>query len=485
MRELKTNLLDIIYISHMIDYKTIQAVEGPLLFIERTEHIGYQEIVTMRDAAGKELQGQVIALDGNTAVIQSFQDPAGFQLSGSRARFVGKPKTMNLSPSLLGRIFNGQGVPLDEKVQIDGKERDINTPVYSQPLPYDNRNVNGAAINPYRRAEPHSFIQTGISTIDLTTTIVKGQKIPIFSGNGLPDLEILTQIASNVRTNDPEEAFVVVVAGMGITYEQYSYLRSHLEQSGAISRTVMYVNLASDPVIERILTPRLALTVAEYLAFELDFSVLALLFDLTNYANAMREVSTAKKEIPGRSGYPGYLYTDLATILERAGTIEGKKGSITQVPILTMPNDDKTHVVPDLTGYITEGQIVLDRSMHRQGIYPAVNILPSLSRLKNKGQDSTREDHSAVADQIFASLAEAIRQEELALVLGKDSLSDVGKKYLAFKDAYMEEFAHQGMSYRTIEETLTIAWNILSLLPREELKKIKDDMYEKYAVKRA
>lgn len=467
----------------MIAYKTVDAVEGQLVFIKKTEQIGYQEMVTITDPSGTTFQGQVIALDKDIAIVQLFSNPAGFKTQGSEAVFSGETKKVALSPTILGRVFNGYGDPIDNKNQVEGKAVDVNFGYLPDSvLPFQYRDINGAAINPFRRAEPHDFIQTGISSIDLTSTIVKGQKIPIFSGSGLPDLEILAQMATQAKTNDPEDKFVVVVAGMGITYDQYKYLYGELEKSGALARSVMFVNLSSDPVVERLLTPRLALTVSEYLAYELGFSVLTLMFDLTNYANAMREISTAKKEIPGRSGYPGYLYTDLAGLLERAGVVEGCKGSITQVPILSMPNDDKTHPVPDLTGYITEGQIVLDRNLHKQGVFPPINILGSLSRLKDKGQGEgkTREDHPNVADQMFASLSESIRQEELAVVLGKDSLTETGRKYLEFNKRYFEEFVNQGKNNRSIVETLEISWDLFSILPREELKKLKDPLIQKY-----
>ena len=470
----------------MISYQTIEALKGPLVFIKRTDKIGYQEIVSITDKNGKKTQGQVVALDGDTAVVQLFENSAGLQLEGAEAIFSGETKKMNLSPTILGRVFNGTGEPLDGKQEVRGKQVDVNTAFLNKmenlPLPLQYRDVYGAAINPYSRAEPDDFIQTGISTIDLTNTIVKGQKIPIFSGSGLPDLEILTRIASQARTNDPNDKFTVVVAGMGITNDQYQFLKQEMEKSGALTRSVMFINLASDPVVERVLTPRLALTTAEYLAYELGFSVLTLMFDLTNYANALREISSAKNEIPGRAGFPGYLYTDLATLLERAGTVEGKKGSNTLVPILTMPNDDKTHPIPDLTGYITEGQIVLDRSIHKRGIFPPIDILNSLSRLKDKGQGEgkTREDHDKVADQMFASLAESNRQQDLALVLGRDSLGPTGLAYLEFNKQYFEKFVDQGNENRTIEQTLDLAWELFALLPREELKKIKDDLIEKY-----
>lgn len=464
----------------MIAYKTVDSLQGPLVFVNRTENIGLGELVTITDPNGKTVQGQVIALENDTAVVQVFDNPAGLQIKGALAEFSGETKKINLSPTILGRIFDGFGNPIDDKGVIKGENYDINTP-----LPFLRRDINGAAINPFRRSEPHDYVETGISAIDLTNTVVKGQKIPIFSGSGMPDLEILAQIATSARTTDPNDKFVVVVAGMGITNDQYAYITQQLKDSGALGRTVMFVNLASDAVVERILTPRLALTVSEYLAYELGYSVLTLMFDLTNYANALREISTAKKEIPGRSGYPGYLYTDLASLLERAGTIEGVKGSITQIPILTMPNDDKTSPVPDLTGYITEGQIVLSRELLNRGINPPIDILDSLSRLKDKGQGAgkTREDHDKVADQMFASLAESIRQLELAKVLGIESLTDTGRAYLKFNQEYYNKFLNQGTQGRTIEETLDISWELFKLLPREELKKVKDDLYNTYCLK--
>ncbi|GAB4143901.1 MAG: V-type ATP synthase subunit B [Patescibacteria group bacterium] len=465
----------------MLAYKDIKSIQGPLIFIHNTDQVGYQEIVSIRDGLGQELQGQVISVHKDIAVVQLFQSAAGVKLSGAKAVFKGESMKFPVSPTILGRIFNGYGDAIDGRDYLNGNGSNSNLKLST--LPFEYRDINGAPINPFRRSEPHDFIQTGISSIDLTTTVVKGQKIPIFSGSGLPDLELLTQIATQAKTNDPEDKFVVVVAGMGISYDQYEYLRSKLEQSGALSRTVMFVNLASDPIVERILTPRLALTVSEYLAYELNFSVLTLMFDLTNYANAMREISTAKKEIPGRSGFPGYLYTDLASLLERAGTIEGRKGSITQIPILTMPNDDKTSVVPDLTGYITEGQIVLDRTLAKRNFTPPINILGSLSRLKDKGQGEgkTRADHGQLADQMFASLSESIRQEELALVIGADSLTPTGRKYLEFNQQYYQKFINQGYTNRDILETLQISWELLSILPREELKKLKDSTIEQYA----
>jgi V/A-type H+-transporting ATPase subunit B len=461
----------------MIAYKTFQAIKGPLAFIKKTSNVGYQELVKIKDPNGKEMLGQVVSLEGDLAIVQMFEESAGFQLDGATAVFEGETMKIPLSPTILGRIYNGLGKPLDNLEPENGKDaKEVDI------LPFQYRDVYGAAINPYRRSEPHDFIETGISSIDLGNTVVKGQKIPIFSGSGLPDLEILTQIAANAKTKNAEDKFTVVVAAMGISNDDYLYLLSELEKTGSLKRSVLFVNLASDPVVERILTPRLALTTAEYLAYELGFSVLTLMFDLTNYANALREISSAKEEIPGRSGYPGYLYTDLASLLERAGTVEGKKGSNTLIPILTMPNDEKTHPVPDLTGYITEGQIMLNRGIYKKGYYPCIDILDSLSRLKDKGQGEgkTREDHDKVADQMFASLAESIRQQDLSSVLGVDSLTDTGRKYLEFNKAYFERFLNQGKKARSIEETLDLAWELFAILPREELKKIKDNLIEKY-----
>ena len=474
----------------MIAYKSIDSLQGPLVFIHNTQKIGYNELVLITDPRGNQTFGQVIAIEEQTVVVQLFNNSAGLQIKDAEAVFMGESKKIALSPTILGRTFNGLGNPIDDLPQIEGEQVDINfsleqtkdQKVLQDPLPFHYRDINGQAINPARRAEPQDFIQTGISSIDLTNSIVKGQKIPIFSGSGLPDMEILTQIAKQAKTRGKDDKFVVVVATMGISNDQYQYLKAELESAGALDRCVMFVNLASDPVVERILTPRLALTVSEYLAYDLDFSVLTLMYDMTNYANAMREISTAKKEIPGRAGYPAYLYTDLAMLYERAGMIEGKKGSITQVPVLTMPNDDNTHPIPDLTGYITEGQILLDRTYHKRGYFPCIEILGSLSRLKDKGQGEgkTREDHSKVADQMFALVAESNKQEELALVLGQDSLTETGRKYLKFKQAYLSKFLNQGSTNRDIIETLDMAWDLFSILPREELKKVNDDLISKY-----
>jgi V/A-type H+/Na+-transporting ATPase subunit B len=454
----------------MIAYKSLETLRGPLVFVEKTANIGYQELVTITDPTGKTYQGQVIALEKDVAVVQLFSNSAGLQLKGSNAQFAGETKRFPLSPSLLGRVFNGYGTPIDSK----GKIEDI--------LPLEYRDINGAALNPFRRSEPRSFIQTGISAIDVSNTLVKGQKLPIFSGAGLPDLEMLALMAANSKTLDADDNFTVVVAAMGITNDQFEYIKSELDKTGALARSVMFVNLASDPVVERVLTPRLALTVSEYLAYDLGFSVLTLMFDMTNYADALREISAAKQEIPGRAGYPGYMYTDLASLYERAGTVEGKKGSITQVPILTMPNDDQTHPIPDLTGYITEGQITLSRDIHKKGVYPPIDILKSLSRLKDAGQGTTRDDHAAVADQMFACLAESIRQKDLAAILGEDSLTDTGRAYLVFNEAYYRDFLHQD-GPRTIQESLDICWELFALLPREELKKLKDPLIAKYSSK--
>lgn len=457
----------------MITYKTVKTIDGPLMLVKKTRKVGYGEIVTFSDANGKILKGQVVGIEDEVAIVQLFSDANGFDLNDASATFAGTSMTMDLSPSIIGRTFDGYGNALDGKKDIAGVVTNA---------PFEKRDINGSAINPYRRSEPHSFIQTGISSIDVCNTIVKGQKIPIFSGNGLPDLQILSSIAKNAKTSNPQEKFVVVVAGIGITDAQSQYITEEIEKSGAMQRSIFFINKSSDSVVERILVPRLALTASEYLAYDLGYSVLTLLFDLSNYANALREVSIAKKEIPGRSGYPGYLYTDLANLLERAGTVHGKEGSITQIPILTMPNMDKTHVIPDLTGYITEGQIVLDTNLHQQGIYPPIDILSSLSRLKDKGQGAkhTREDHSQVADQVFASLTESIRQQELAMVIGKDSLDEVGQLYLEFGEKYKSEFLDQKGESRSIAKSLDVAWDLFAILPRVELKKVKDEMILKY-----
>jgi V/A-type H+/Na+-transporting ATPase subunit B len=454
----------------MLTFKTVEGIDGPLIFIKKTRAVGYGEMVKFRDRLGQTLDGQVVGLQDDLAIVQMFKQANGFDLNDSEANFAGETMSMNLSPSIIGRVFDGYGNSIStEKTQ-------------SEVLPLVRRDVNGAAINPYSRSEPHAFIQTGISAIDVCNTIVKGQKIPIFSGNGLPDLKLLTNIAKFAKTPDPNEKFVVVVAGIGITEPQYQYIYSDLEKSGAIDNSVIFLNKSSDPVVERLLVPRLALTASEYLAYDLGYSVLTLIFDLTNYANALREVSIAKKEIPGRSGYPGYLYTDLANLLERAGTVHGKVGSITQIPILTMPNMDKTHVVPDLTGYITEGQIVLDQNLFNQGIFAPIDILGSLSRLKDKGQGEkfTREDHSSVADQLFASLSESIRQKDLSMIIGEESLDTTGRAYLQFLEDYKSKFLNQGDENRSIQTSLDIAWDLFKLLPRVELKKIKDDLIKKY-----
>jgi V/A-type H+/Na+-transporting ATPase subunit B len=459
----------------MINYKTISSIDGPLMFIRQTRNVSYGEMISFTDSAGKVLKGQVVGLENDVAIVQLFSTAGGFDLNEAGAKASGGSFMMNLSPSMIGRVFDGFNRPLDgisELNQVEGLSN----------LPFEKRDINGSAINPFRRSVPHSFIQTGISSIDVCNTVVKGQKIPIFSGNGLPDLQILSSIAKNAKTNNPQEKFVVVVAGIGITQPQYQYIYNEIKKSGALERSVFFMNTSSDSVVERLMVPRLALTASEYLAYDHDYSVLTLMFDMTNYANALREVSVAKKEIPGRSGYPGYLYTDLAGLYERAGTVHGKVGSITQIPILTMPNMDKTHVIPDLTGYITEGQVTLDNGLYQQGIYPCIDILSSLSRLKNNGQgeEHTREDHTQVSDQIFAAYAESLRQEELALVIGQDSLDETGQLYLQFIDLYRQDFLNQGDVNRSIGESLDVCWDILKILPRSELKKLKDPMIQKY-----
>lgn len=484
----------------MLTFSNLKTIAGPLLTISNTENISYGEIVSIKDQNGSELLGQVVELNQDKTIVQMFSSPAGFQTFGASATFEGKSKTILLSPNVLGSVYNGKGEIISSGVKSkiqeglkdsnSGVEVSISQPYLNQLEALKNKYINlggvekdilGSSINPYRRREPDDFIQTGISSIDLNITLVKGQKLPIFSASGLPSLEIMTQIATRAKATKKGENFAIVVAAMGITNDQLSYLNQEIQKAGSSSRTVMFVNMASDPVVERVLVPKMALTTAEYLAFELDFTVLSLIFDLTSYAGALREISVAKKEIPGRSGYPGYLYTDLANMLERAGVVEGKKGSITQIPILTMPNDDITHPVPDLVGYITEGQIVLDRSLHKEGIFPCIDIQKSLSRLKDKGQGDgkTRDDHSQVADQIFALVAESKVQEDLAMILGEDSLSDLGRQYLKFGKLYKTHFLNQ-KNDRSIQETLDLAWEIMSVMPREALKKLKDNTIKKY-----
>jgi len=449
-------------------YLTISEVVGPLILVENVEGIKYEELAEIELPSGEKQLGRVLEVNEDKALVQSFGSTTGVSVEGSSVRFLGRGIELGVSPDLLGRIFDGMGRPLDNGPPI---------------IPEQKLNINGQPINPYARDYPSEFIQTGFSAIDGLNTLVRGQKLPIFSGSGLPHSRIAAQIARQARVLGSGEKFAVVFGAMGITFEESHFFITDFQKTGAIERAVLFVNLANDPAIERIATPRLALTAAEYLAFDLDMHVLVILTDMTNYCEALREVSAARKEIPGRRGYPGYLYTDLSTIYERAGRIRGKKGSITQIPILTMPEDDKTHPIPDLTGYITEGQIIISRSLHRKGIYPPIDVLPSLSRLRDKGigEGRTREDHPNWANQIFASYARGKEAQELSTILGEAALSDLDKRFLTFAERFENEFVRQGeYDDRSIEDTLAIGWDVLTELPRTELKRIKYEFIDKY-----
>lgn len=451
------------------EYKTITSITGPLMIVEGVEGIKYEELVEIQVPGEKNIRlGKVLEVSEDRAMVQMFESPQGAVTEGTKARFLGETMKLGVSEDMLGRIFNGSGKPIDGQPEI---------------IPEKRLDISGAAINPYSRDYPNDFIQTGISTIDCLNTLVRGQKLPIFSGAGLPHNRIAAQIARQAKVNDGSD-FAVVFAAMGVTFEEAQFFQSEFEKTGAIEKTVMFINTAADPVVERIATPRLALTAAEYLAYEKGMHVLVILTDMTNYAEALREVSAARKEVPGRRGYPGYLYTDLATIYERAGRIKGKKGSVTQIPILTMPEDDITHPIPDLTGYITEGQIVLSRELHRKGIYPPVDVLPSLSRLKDKGigPDKTREDHSGVMNQLYASYARGKDVRELAVILGEAALDDTDRAYMkfaeAFEDQYIRQGEHEDRDIRT--GSLDPAWELLKLLPKAELKRVKEEYIAKY-----
>ena len=452
-------------------YLTISEVVGPLILVEDVSGIKYEELAEIELPSGEKQLGRVLEVNRDKALVQSFGGTTGVSVQGSSVRFLGKSIELGVSPDLLGRIFDGMGRPIDDGPKI---------------IPDKNLNINGNPINPFARDYPSEFIQTGFSSIDGLNTLVRGQKLPIFSGSGLPHSRIAAQIARQARVLGSDEKFAVVFGAMGMTFEEANYFITDFQKTGAVERSVLFVNLANDPAVERIATPRLALTAAEYLAFDLDMHVLVILTDMTNYCEALREVSAARKEIPGRRGYPGYLYTDLSTLYERAGRIQNKKGSITQIPILSMPEDDKTHPIPDLTGYITEGQIIVSRSLHRKGIYPPIDVLPSLSRLRDKGigEGRTREDHPNWANQMFAAYARGKEAQELATILGEAALSDADKKFLKFADRFENEFVQQGeYEERDIEETLAIGWDILTELPRIELKRIKDEIIEKYLPK--
>ncbi|MBN1280064.1 MAG: V-type ATP synthase subunit B [Candidatus Thermoplasmatota archaeon] len=451
-----------------IEYTTVSAVEGPLMIVDGVADVAYNEVVKIRTPNGEVRTGQVLEVFEHRAVIQVFEGTRGLDTKHTSARFIGETMKLGVSKDIVGRIFDGTGQPLDDSPPIIAKER---------------RDINGEPINPCAREYPREFIQTGISTIDGLNTLVRGQKLPIFSGSGLPHNEVASQIARQAKVLGKEEEFAVVFCAMGITNEEANLFRKGFEQSGALERTVMFLNLADDPTIERIILPRLALTCAEYLAFDLDMHVLVILTNMTNYAEALREIAAAREEVPGRRGYPGYMYTDLASIYERAGRIQGKKGSITQIPMLTMPDDDITHPIPDLTGYITEGQIVLDRALNKKNIYPPIAVLPCLSRLMNQGigKDRTREDHYDVANQLYAAYAEGCDLRDLVAIVGEDALSERDKKFLHFADLFEQRFVSQGsFEDRSIEQTLTISWELLAQLPDAELKKINVEYIKKY-----
>ena len=450
------------------EYKTIREIVGPLMLVEGVEGVKYNEMVEIVAADGAIRRGKVLEINRDKALVQLFEPSQGIQMSSSKARFLGKSMELAVSEDMLGRVFDGIGNP-----------RDGGAPV----IPEDRLDVNGQPINPAARDYPDEFIQTGVSAIDGLNTLVRGQKLPVFSVSGLPHAELAAQIARQAKVLNSDSKFAVVFAAVGITFEEADFFISDFRKTGAIERAVLFINLANDPAVERIATPRMALTAAEYLAFEKGMHVLVITTDITNYAEALREVSAARKEVPGRRGYPGYLYTDLATLYERAGRINGKEGSITQIPILTMPEDDKTHPIPDLTGYITEGQIILSRELYKKGVTPPIDVLPSLSRLKDKGigVGKTREDHADTMNQLFSAYARGKEAKELSTILGEAALSEIDKKYAHFADEFENKYVSQGFNTnRSINETLDIGWELLRLLPRNELKRIKDKFLDMY-----
>lgn len=450
------------------EYKTIREVVGPLMLVEGVEGVKYNELVDIVGADGEKRQGKVLEINRDKAVVQLFENSQGLQISTSKARFLGHAQQLAVSKDMLGRVFDGMGNP-----------RDGGDPV----LPEKLLDINGEPINPAARDYPNEFIQTGISAIDGLNTLVRGQKLPVFSMSGLPHAQLAAQIARQAKVRSEDSNFAVVFAAIGITFEESQYFVDEFQRTGAIERTVLFTNLANDPAVERIATPRLALTCAEYLAFDCGMHVLVIMTDITNYAEALREVSAARREVPGRRGYPGYLYTDLATLYERAGRIRGSKGSITQIPILTMPEDDKTHPIPDLTGYITEGQIILSRDLYKKGINPPIDVLPSLSRLKDKGigKGKTREDHADTLNQLFAAYARGKESKELSAILGEAALSDSDKLFAKFAEEFEKEYLGQGFETdRSIEETLDLGWKLMRILPESELKRIRTEYIEKY-----
>ena len=450
------------------EYRTIQEVAGPLMLVQGVENVAFDELAEIELANGEKRRCRVLEIDGGNALVQLFESSTGINLSNSKVRFLGRSMELGVSEDMLSRVFDGLGRPIDNGPEI---------------LPEKRLDIAGLPMNPAARNYPQEFIQTGVSAIDGLNTLVRGQKLPIFSASGLPHAELAAQIARQAKVRGTTEPFAVVFAAMGITFEEANFFTESFRETGAIDRTVMFINLANDPAVERISTPRMALTAAEYLAFEKDMHVLVILTDITNYADSLREVSAARKEVPGRRGYPGYMYTDLASLYERAGRKKGRAGSITMIPILSMPEDDKTHPIPDLTGYITEGQIILSRDLYRQGIKPPIDVLPSLSRLKDKGigEGKTRKDHANTMNQIFAAYARGKEAKELMVVLGEAALTDIDKLYAKFADAFEQEYVSQGYTTnRDIEETLNLGWKLLSILPRTELKRIKDELLDQY-----
>lgn len=450
------------------EYRTIEDVAGPLMLVRDVENVKFDELGEIELPNGEIRYCKVLEIDGNDALVQLFESSIGISVNTGKVRFLGRSLELAVSGDMLGRVFSGMGRPKDGGPEI---------------IPDKMRDVNGTPINPAARDYPNEFIETGVSAIDGLNTLVRGQKLPIFSASGLPHAQLAAQIARQARVLDDSEKFAVVFAAMGITFEESDFFIRDFRRTGALDRAVMFINLADDPAIERISTPRMALTAAEYLAFDQDMHVLVLMTDITYYAEALREVSAARKEVPGRRGYPGYLYTDLASLYERAGRIKGKKGSITFVPILTMPDDDKTHPIPDLTGYITEGQVILSRDLHRSGFSPPIDVLPSLSRLKDKGigEGKTREDHANTMNQLFAAYSRGKDAKELSVILGEEALSEIDRLYAKFSDAFEHDYISQGFeTSRTIEETLDLGWDLLSMLPKNELKRVREALIEKY-----
>ena len=454
------------------EYRTIEEVAGPLMLVKGVENVTYDEMAEITLSGGEKRRCKVLEIDGGNALVQLYDASTGINLETSKVRFLGHTMELGVSPDMLGRVFDGMGRPIDGGPEL---------------LPEKRMDINGLPMNPAARAYPQEFIQTGISAIDGLNTLVRGQKLPIFSGSGLPHNQLAAQIARQAKVRGTNEPFAVVFAAMGITFEEANFFQESFRETGAIDRSVMFINLANDAAVERISTPRLALTAAEYLAFDQGMHVLVIMTDITNYADALREISAAKKEVPGRRGYPGYMYTDLASLYERAGRQRGKNGSITLIPILSMPEDDKTHPIPDLTGYITEGQIILSRNLYRRGITPPIDVLPSLSRLKDKGigKERTREDHSNTMNQLFAAYARGKDAKELQVILGEAALTEMDKLYARFADAFEDRYISQGyQTDRSIEETLDLGWDLLRMLPRSELKRIDDRLLDQYYEKK-